>query len=313
MGSVHKVWRGRSSAWYREYWKANWQLYGLLAMIMTYFILFKYLPMYGLRMAFMEYNPFLGFSGSEYVGLENFERLFTSRQFFPALRNTIVLSLYSLLVGMPIPILFALILNSIKNERGKKTIQTIMYAPHFISMVVIVGMLKLFLSPSYGIVNHCIGALGGHPINFFGIASAFPHLYVWSDVWQNTGWNAVIYIAALCAVDPALHEAATVDGAGRFMRLWYIDLPCIIPTFVILLIMRFGSLINVGFEKVFLMQTDLNLSTSETLATYAYKLGLEKMEYSFSAAVDMFNSVVTFTLLMAVNSVSRRLTETSLW
>lgn len=311
--SVEKRIRGRTHAWYQGYWGENWQLYLLMTLIMIYFILFKYLPMYGLRMAFMDYNPFRGFEGSEYVGVKHFKRLFESRQFIPALRNTLTLSIYSLLLGMPFPILFALLLNSLPNEGAKRVIQTITYAPHFISTVVIVGMLKLFLSPSYGVVNFFIQKFAGTSINFFGISSMFPHMYVWSDIWQNTGWNAVIYIAALCSVDHSLHEAAMVDGAGRFKRLWYIDIPSIIPTFVILLIMRFGSLVNVGFEKVFLMQTDLNLSTSETLATYAYKMGLQKTEYSFSAAVDMFNSVVTFVLLMSVNFVSRRLTETSLW
>lgn len=303
----------RTSNWYREYLKENWQLYLLLMLIMTYFIIFKFLPMYGLRMAFMDYNPFKGFEGSKWVGFKHFNKLFTTRQFWPALKNTLTLSIYSLLVGMPFPILFALLLNSLPNEKIKKGIQTVTYAPHFISTVVIVGMLKLFLSPSYGIVNYFLQRLTGNTVNFFGISSMFPHLYVWSDVWQNTGWNAVIYIAALCSVDQSLHEAAMVDGCGRFKRLWYIDIPSIVPTFVILLIMRLGSLVNVGFEKVFLMQTNLNLSTSETLATYAYKLGLQKTEYSFSAAVDMFNSVVTFVLLMSVNFVSRRLTETSLW
>ncbi len=313
---MHKTGRryfGHTKLWWREYVKSNWQLYLLLGLIMAYFFVFKYLPMYGLRMAFMDFSPFRGFEGSEWVGLDNFERLFTTRQFWPALKNTLVLSVYSLLAGMPFPILFALLLNSVPSEKLKKGVQTITYAPHFISTVVIVGMLKLFLSPSYGIVNHFLQALFGFSINFFGVASMFPHLYVWSDVWQNTGWNAVIYIAALCAVDHSLHEAAMVDGCGRFKRLWYIDVPCIVPTFVILLIMRLGSLVNVGFEKVFLMQTDLNLSTSETLATYAYKMGLQKTEYSFSAAVSMFNSVITFVLLMSVNALSRRLTETSLW
>ena len=305
--------KGRPASFYRGYLKANWQLYLLMTLIMAYFLLFKYLPMYGLRMAFMDYNPFLGFEGSQYVGTKHFQRLFSSRQFFPALKNTLTLSVYSLLVGMPFPLLFALLLNSLPGERLKKSIQTVTYAPHFISTVVIVGMLKLFLSPSYGVVNYFLKAISGTTINFFGVSSMFPHLYVWSDIWQNTGWNAVIYMAALCSVDHSLHEAAMVDGAGRLKRLWHIDIPSIIPTFIILLIMRFGSLVNVGFEKVFLMQTDLNLSTSETLATYAYKMGLQKTEYSFSAAVDMFNSVVTFVLLMSVNFVSRRLTQTSLW
>lgn len=305
--------RRHTRSWYKEYLKENWQLYVLMVLIMAYFVVFKFLPMYGLRMAFMDYNPFKGFEGSEYVGFKHFRKLFSVRQFWPALKNTLTLSTYSLLLGMPFPIIFALLLNSLPGEKLKKGVQTIAYAPHFISTVVIVGMLKLFLSPSYGIVNFFIQKLGGNSINFFGVSSMFPHMYVWSDIWQNTGWNAVIYIAALCSVDFSLHEAAMVDGASRFKRLWYIDIPSIIPTFVILLIMRFGSLVNVGFEKVFLMQTDLNLSTSETLATYAYKMGLQKTQYSFSAAVDLFNSVVTFVLLMSVNFVSRRLTETSLW
>lgn len=292
---------------------ANWQLYLLLVLIMSYFVIFKYLPIYGLKMAFMEFSPRKGFQGSPWVGMKQFEKLFSSRQFWPTLRNTLTLSLYSLVAGMPFPIIFALVLNSLSHERFKKVVQTVTYAPHFISTVVIVGMLKLFLSPSSGIVNHFIEALGGDAINFFGVASAFPHLYVWSDIWQNTGWNAVIYIAALSGIDPALHEAAMVDGAGRLRRIIHIDIPGILPTFTILFIMRLGSIINVGFEKVFLMQTSLNLSTSETIATYAYKVGLEKGQYSYSAAVDLFNSCVTFIMLLLVNYCSRKLTETSLW
>lgn len=303
----------RQKKWFRGYMSTNWQLYLLLALIMFYFIIFKYLPIYGLSMAFMNFSPRLGFHGSEWVGLEQFEKLFTSRQFWPSLRNTLTLSLYSLAAGMPFPIIFALVLNSFQNERFKKVAQTVTYAPHFISTVVIVGMLKLFLSPSSGVVNHLFVALGGEPFNFFGSAAAFPHLYVWSDIWQNTGWNAVIYIAALSGIDPSLHEAAMVDGAGRLRRIFHIDIPGILPTFTILFIMRFGSIVNLGFEKVFLMQTSLNEATSETIATYAYKVGLQKAQYSYSAAVDMFNSCVTFVLLMLVNFGSRKLTTTSLW
>lgn len=311
--SVRRMSPEKRKKWVCGYMSANWQLYILLAVIMAYFIIFKYLPIYGLKMAFMEFNPRQGFQGSPWVGLKQFEKLFGNRQFWPTLRNTLMLSLYSLVAGMPFPLIFALVLNSFHNERFKKVTQTITYAPHFISTVVIVGMLKLFLSPSSGVVNHLIVLLGGEAINFFGSATAFPHMFVWSDIWQNTGWNAVIYIAALSGIDPSLHEAAMVDGAGRLRRIIHIDIPGILPTFTILLIMRLGSIINVGFEKVYLMQTSLNASTSETIATYAYKVGLEKAQYSYSAAVDMFNSCVTFAMLMLVNFCSRKLTETSLW
>ena len=312
--------KSKQSAAYRSRWtrftgymSANWQLYLLLAFVMTYYVVFCYLPMYGLRMAFMDYNPILGFERSKYVGFKQFERLFTGPYFWPVLRNTLLLSLLGLTLGMPFPIIFALLLNTLGNEKAKKSIQTITYAPHFISTVVVVGMLKLFLSPTVGIVNHLISALGGSPVNFLTEPSMFRWVYVLSDIWQNTGWNAVIYIAALAGIDPALHEAATVDGASRLRRIWHIDLPGILPTIIILLIMSAGSIINVGFEKVNLMQNDLNASTSEVISTYAYKVGLQKAEYSYASAVDFFNSVVTLVLLVIVNFISRRVTETSLW
>jgi len=304
--------KGNNSKWIK-YILANYQLYILMAMIMLYFILFKYFPMYGLSMAFMNYDPVLGFGGSEWVGIEQFKTLFGGIYFWTILRNTLSLSLYSLLLGFPFPIIFALFLNAMRQEWIKKPIQTIAYAPHFISTVVIVGMLKLFLSPTAGIINRFIEAFGGNTINFFAKASMFPSLYVWSDIWQNNGWNAVIYIAALSAIDPELHEAAKVDGAGRFKRMWHIDLPGIMPTIIILLIFSFGGLVNVGFEKVFLMQNDLNISTSEIIATYSYKVGLQQAQYSYSAAVGMFNSVVNFILLMFINFISRRMAKTSLW
>ncbi|MBR0463127.1 MAG: sugar ABC transporter permease [Clostridia bacterium] len=298
---------------FKGYMSENWQLYILLVLVMSYYFVFCYRPMYGLRMAFMDYNPILGFERSKYVGFKQFERLFTGPYFWPVLRNTLLLSLLNLALGMPFPIIFALLLNTLTNERAKKTIQTITYAPHFISTVVVVGMLKLFLSPTVGIVNNVIAALGGTPVNFLTDAGKFRWVYVWSDVWQNTGWNAVIYIAALAGIDPELHEAATVDGASRLRRIWHIDIPGILPTVIILLIMSTGSIINVGFEKVNLMQNDLNAATSEVISTYAYKVGLQKAEYSYASAVDFFNSFVTLVLLVTVNFISKRVTETSLW
>jgi putative aldouronate transport system permease protein len=284
-----------------------------MALVMAYFIIFKYLPMYGLQMAFQEFNPIRGFRGSPWVGFGQFIKMFKGFYFMDALRNTLVLSFYSLVAGFPFPIIFALLLNAVLQPRFKKLVQTIAYAPNFISTVVIVGMLKVFMSPSSGFINRIIENLGGQAINFFASPQIFPHLYVWSGIWQSTGWGAVIYFAALAGVSPELHEAAIVDGASRLRRIWHIDLPCIMPTAVILLIMSVAGVVNVGFEKVFLMQTPLNIATSEVISTYAYKVGIEQIQYSYSAAVGMFNSVVTFILLVIVNKLSARVTDISLW
>jgi putative aldouronate transport system permease protein len=284
-----------------------------MALVMAYFVIFKYLPMYGLQMAFQDFNPIRGFRGSKWVGFDQFIKMFKGFYFMDVLRNTLILSLYSLAAGFPFPIVFALLLNAVLQARFKKLVQTIAYAPNFISTVVIVGMLKIFMSPSSGVVNKILEALGGQAVNFFGSPQIFPHLYVWSGIWQSTGWGAVIYFAALAGVSPELHEAAIVDGASRLRRIWHIDLPSIMPTAVILLIMNAAGVINVGFEKVFLMQTPLNIGTSEVISTYAYKVGIEQIQYSYSAAVGMFNSVVTFVLLVIVNRISAKVTDISLW
>ncbi len=296
-----------------RYFVNNYQLYVLLALIMAYFILFAYMPMYGLRMAFMDFNPVLGFDRSKWVGFKHFEKLLNGPYFLQILKNTVSISVYSILAGWPFPIAFALAVNVLTNRRVKRSVQTIAYAPHFISMVVIVGMLKLFLSPSTGVVNALISVLGGKRIHFFAEAKMFSSIYVWSGIWQNTGWNAVIYIAALAGVDPQLHEAATIDGASRWQRVWHIDLPGILPTLVILTIMSFANVMGVGFEKAYLMQNNLNISASEVISTYSYKVGLEQMQFSFSAAVSMFNSVITFSMLMLMNFFSRCVTSISLW
>jgi putative aldouronate transport system permease protein len=302
--------RGRKAL---QYLARNYQLYILMALVMAYFVIFKYLPMYGLQMAFQDFNPIRGFRGSKWVGFAQFEKLFSGFYFFDALKNTIVLSVYSLIAGFPFPIIFALLLNAVNQRHFKKFVQTIAYAPNFISTVVIVGMLKIFMSPSTGFVNKMIEALGGTAVNFFASSAIFPHLYVWSGIWQSMGWGAVIYFAALAGVSPELHEAAIVDGASRLRRIWHIDLPSIIPTAVILLIMSMAGVVNVGFEKVWLMQTPLNIATSEVLSTYSYKVGIEQIQYSYSAAVGMFNSVVTFVLLVIINRISNKLTDISLW
>jgi putative aldouronate transport system permease protein len=302
--------RGRKAL---QYLVRNYQLYILMVLVMAYFVIFKYLPMYGLQMAFQDFNPIKGFRGSKWVGFDQFIKMFKGFYFMDSLRNTLVLSFYSLVAGFPFPIVFALFLNAVLHQRFKKIVQTIAYAPNFISTVVIVGMLKVFMSPSSGFINRILESLGGTAINFFASPQIFPHLYVWSGVWQSTGWGAVIYFAALAGVSPELHEAAIVDGASRLRRIWHIDLPSIIPTAVILLIMSIAGVVNVGFEKVFLMQTPLNIATSEVISTYSYKVGIEQVQYSYSAAVGMFNSIVTFVLLMIVNKISAKVTDISLW
>ena len=291
----------------------DYQLYLLLIPILAYYIIFHYMPMYGLRIAFMEYDIIKGFNRSPWVGFKQFEKLFTSPYFLTSLRNTLVISIYSLVASTPLPILFALLLNSVHDGFFKKSAQTISYAPHFISTVVIVGMIKLFLSPTAGIFNVVITAFGGQPINFMAEPELFPHIYVWSGIWQNLGWNAVLYIAALGGVDPQLHEAAQLDGASRLQRMWHVDIPGILPTIIIVFIMNLGGIMNVSFEKVFLMQNDLNIVTSETIATYTYKQGLQQAKYSYSTATGIFNSLVNIALLVTVNGISRKVTETSLW
>ncbi|MBQ7839442.1 MAG: sugar ABC transporter permease [Lachnospiraceae bacterium] len=293
--------------------KADYQLYLLILPIVAYFIIFKYFPIYGLKIAFLDYDPALGFEKSIWVGFDNFMEFFTGPYFELTLKNTLVLSFYSLLASMPIPILFALVLNSFRDSKGRKAIQTITYAPHFISTIVIVGMLQLFLSPSSGIINRLVVWGGGKAINFLGEPSMFRHVYVWSGIWQNLGWDSVIYLAALSSVNPELHEAAQLDGANRIQRMRYIDLPGILPTIVILLILHFGSIMSVGFEKVYLLQNTTNSQTSEIIATYTYKQGIQRAQYGYSAAVGMFNSVVNLFLLTVVNKISKKVTEVSLW
>ncbi len=286
-------------------------MFVLPGIIITF--IFSYIPLYGVQIAFRNFNPRLGFFGSPWVGLDHFIRFFDSPYFFLTIRNTFILSLYSLIAGFPIPIILALMLNSFRHERYRKTIQTVTYAPNFISTVVMCGMLLLFLSPSVGIVNTVIQFFGGDPINFMAEKSMWRHIYVWSGVWQGMGWSSVIYFAALSSVSPELHEAARIDGATKFQIIKYIDFPSILPTATILLILSCGSILSVGFEKVFLLQNDLNLSVSQVISTYVYKVGLIDNNVSYSAAIGLFNSVINAVLLISVNKISRKLSGISLW
>ncbi|WP_394276084.1 ABC transporter permease [Luteococcus sp.] len=275
--------------------------------------IFKYWPMYGAQIAFRNYNPIDGFTGSPWVGLKHFERFIDSYQFERLLTNTLSVNMLGLLIAFPVPIILALVINQLTSERFKKFAQTVLYAPSFISVVVVVGMIYLLFSPRSGLVNHAIQLAGGNPIFFMGEPGWFRPLFIGSDIWQNAGFSMIVYLAALTAIDPSLHEAAKVDGANKFRRTWHIDLPGILPVITILFILAIGNLFNLGFEKVYLMQTDLNLPTSEVINTYVYKTGLQNAQFSYSAAIGLFNSVLNLILLLTFNWVARKANQSSLW
>ena len=297
--------------------RRHWQLLLFILPAFIYVLIFNYGPMYGIFMAFEDFKAYLGVLNSEWVGLENFQRFFALSGFKSIMRNTISISLYSLIAGFPLPVIFALILNSCPAQRFKKIVQTVSYAPHFISMVVLCGMIHIFFSPSQGIVRRilvAVGVIGSNDfLNTLTNPNAFPHLYVWSGVWQGIGFGSIIYLGALSSVDQALHEAAVVDGASKFQRVIYIDIPTILPTMVIMLILNCGSIMNVGFEKVFLLQNSMNIEKSQVLSTYTYQVGIKEGQYSFSTTVSLFNSVVNFMMLIIVNTISRKVSENSLW
>jgi putative aldouronate transport system permease protein len=294
-----------------KYLKTHWQLYVLLAPALIYIIVFKYVPMYGLQLAFKDYMPSKGIFGSPWVGFDNFLRFFHAYYFWDLIKNTLLINLYNLIL-FPIPIIVALSLNELRDGRFKKIAQTITYAPHFISVVVFVGMLIAFLDPSTGIVNHVLGWFGIGPISFMTEPGWFKTIFVWSGQWQQLGWGAIIYLAALAGIDPELHEAAKVDGASRLRRIWHINLPGILPTIIILLILDMGNLMSIGFEKILLMQNPLNLDSSQVIQTYVYDIGILNGQYSYSTAIGLFNAVINFIILIFFNRIARR-TGTSLW
>lgn len=293
--------------------RRHWQLYLLITPVLIYFLIFHYWPMYGVQIAFKDFIGTKGIMGSPWVGFDHFERFFNSFFFERLLWNTIGISLYELVVGFPIPILLALLINEVRSNAFKRFVQTVTYAPHFLSVVILVGMILIFLSPSTGLINRFIVLFGGEPIYFMTEPGWFKTIYVLSGVWQQAGWSSIIYLAALTAIDPHLHEAARVDGASRLQRIWHINLPGIRPTIMILLILNVGSIMSVGFEKVFLMQNSLNREASDVFSTYVYRSGILGAQYGFSAAVGLFNSVVNFLLLLAVNRLVRKMNQASLW
>lgn len=291
-------------------------LYALMAPSLILLILFSYLPMYGIIIAFKDYNAVQGIWGSPWTkqfGFSHFIRFVTAYNFTTLIKNTLALSLYSLIVNAVCPVILALFVNEIQNKAFKRTVQTISYSPYFISCVVMVGMVVSFLNVDRGIANKVITALGGKATMFMSDPKWFVHLYVWTGVWQGVGWASIVYLGCLSNVDPCLHEAAVIDGATRIKRVWYINLPAIIPVFTIQLILSVGNIMNVGFEKAYLMQTDANLSASEIIATYAYKISLLKKQYSFGTAVGLFNAAINIVLLVIVNFVSKKVGQESLW
>ncbi|MFK4089525.1 ABC transporter permease [Kribbella sp. NPDC020789] len=291
----------------------HWTLYLLMAVPIAWFVVYKYIPMSNAVLAFKNFNVIKGIWGSPWVGWQNFELFFHNPVFWTLVKNTFLLSVYTVAASFPLAILLALGLNEIRNGLFKRTVQMVTYAPYFISTVVVVSMTILVLSPRLGIVNEGLGFFGVPAIDFLGNPDYFRHIYVWSDVWQTTGYSAVIYLAALSGIDPALHESARIDGASRLQRIRHVDLPGILPTAVIILVLAVGNIMAIGFEKAFLFQNPLNLSESEIIATYVYKTGLLNADFSLATAVGLFNSVINLVLLLAVNAVAKRLTGNGLW
>ena len=291
----------------------RYDLYLMLLLPMAWYLIFHYGPLYGLQIAFKNFNPGKGILGSPWVGFDHFERFFDSYYFGRLLWNTLTINLLSLLIAFPIPIFLALIVTEIRGKRFSKWLQNITYVPHFISVVVIVGILTVFLSPSTGPVNKLIEAFGGTPVRFMESAGWFKSIYIGSNIWQSMGWQSIIYIAALSGVNPDLYEAAKMDGASRLRRIRHVSLPGIIPVIVILLILDVGHFMNIGFEKILLMQNNLNLESSDVISTFVYTTGILKGEYSYTSAIGLFNSLINLTLLLLVNRFARKTSETSLW
>ena len=298
----------------KKYWEHNWQLWLMLLPGILYIFIFCYVPMYGVQLAFREYSFSSGFTGGEWVGLKYFKQYFESPMFFTTLKNTFVISFFSIVVGFPAPILLAMLINQLKNKKWKRLVQTVVYIPYFISVVVLVSMINVMFANDSGVVGNLLKGihLVARDTNILGKESAFVPLYVLTGVWQSMGWNSIIYIAALSSVDTQLYDACKIDGANRWQTMLHIDLPAILPTIMILLIMNMGNILNVGFDKVYLMQNSLNLGASQVISTYVYSVGVKSSQFSFGAAVGLFNTAVNFVFLLVTNWLSKRSTGTGL-
>jgi putative aldouronate transport system permease protein len=295
------------------YLAENYDLYLFVAPAIIIIVIFAYVPMYGILMAFQDYSPTRGIAGSTWVGFKHFIRFLTTYSSRRIITNTLAISFYQIIASYPFPIILALMLHYSVNKKMGRVIQTVTYIPYFISVVVLVGMMSLFFSPNYGIPNVILTRMGKEVIPFMTSPKYFRHMYVWSGIWQGTGFGAVIYFAALSGVDPTLYEVAILDGASKLQRMWHIDLPTIKPTCIIMLILSMGGVLSVGFEKAFLMQNSVNSSVSEIISTYVYKVGLLDARYSFSVAIGLFNAVINFIILNIVNTISKKVSDTALW
>lgn len=293
--------------------KKNWILYAMILPVVIYYIIFAYIPMYGIQLAFKDYNIKQGIMGSPWVGLAHFKRFFSAYNFKSLLVNTVGISIYSLLAGFPIPIVFALMLNYLKSKYLKKAVQMVSYAPYFISVVVMCGMLTIFMHPDTGVFNTIRNLLGLPSVDFLARPEWFKSIYVWSGIWQGMGWSSIIYISALSGVDEQLHEAAIMDGATKIQRMIHVDLPSIKPTIVMLFILQLGQIMNVGFEKVYLLQNTLNKRSASVISTYVYEIGLINSDYGYSTAVGLFNSVINLLLIIIANWLCKKITEESLF
>lgn len=298
---------------FKVYLKEYWQLYTLILPAIIAVFIFAYIPMYGAQIAFRDYEFKLGYWGSEWVGFKHFIRFFTGNNFLVILKNTLGISLYQLIAGFPIPIMLAIMLNELKSQKLKKIIQMLTYAPHFISTVAICGLLVMFLQRDTGLINLLIGFFGGEGKDFLTDPKCFKTIYVLSGIWQGMGWSSIIYIAALSSVDTQIVEAARVDGANRLQKIWHIDLTSIKPTIIILLILQVGTLMNIGHEKILLLQNALNMSSSDVISTYVYRVGVQGAQYSYTTAIGLFNSIVNIILLIVVNQITKKIGESSLF
>ncbi|WP_040952022.1 ABC transporter permease [Gorillibacterium massiliense] len=293
--------------------KRDHQLWLMIIPAIAVILIFNYIPMYGIQLAFRDYDFSKGLTGGQWRGLFYFKQFFDSYLFWDLMRNTVTISLATILLGFPAPIILALLINQLAGKRIKKILQTTVYMPHFISVVVMVGMLVVLLSPNTGVIGRLITASGLQNVNLLGSTKFFVPTYVLSDIWQHVGWNSIIYLAALSTVDPQLYDSAKIDGANRWQTIRNVDIPAIIPTIIILFVLSMGSVLSTGFEKVFLMQNSLNLPVSEVIATYVYKIGIKSNQFSYSAAIGLFNTLINFIFLYAMNAISRRSTNNSLW
>jgi putative aldouronate transport system permease protein len=304
--------RAPLSIFLRRDMQRNWELYILVIPVVVFYFLFAYKPMYGALIAFKNYSPGRGFADSPWAGFQHFTRFFKSPYFFRLIRNTFLISFYGLIFGFPAPILLALLLNEVRHSSFKRSIQTITYLPHFISMIVLAGMIVDF-SASTGLFNDIIVFFGGQRFPLLQEPKLYRPIYITSDIWQGIGWGTIIYLAAMSGIDPELYEAAKIDGANRFKQILYITLPSITPTIIILLILRIGSLLSVGYEKTILLYNPAIYETSDIISTYVYRVGIQGQNWSYSTAIGLFNSLINFSLLVLANKVSRKVSETSLW